>query len=125
MQLADVPLGIASLSQASGPSAEGTTITLRGSVFQSSTGGHSRSKASQRNFQTHEPLSLTTPGVTAGPQQLLITSPDGETVSLDAGFLAQQLRLTIVSLRSSNSCAPSGNHTVRFFGATPSLRNEK
>jgi len=32
---------------------------------------------------------LTTPAMSAGPQQLVLTNPDGETVSLDAAFSAQ------------------------------------
>jgi hypothetical protein len=32
---------------------------------------------------------LTTPAVAAGPPQLVLTNPDGETVSLDEAFTAQ------------------------------------
>jgi hypothetical protein len=34
-------------------------------------------------------LTITTPALSTGPQQLVLTNPDGETVSLDAAFLAQ------------------------------------
>jgi hypothetical protein len=34
-------------------------------------------------------LTLTTPATNTGPQQLVLTNPDGESVSLDAAFLAQ------------------------------------
>jgi hypothetical protein len=33
-------------------------------------------------------LTLTTPSTAAGRQQLVLTSPDGESVALDAAFLA-------------------------------------
>jgi hypothetical protein len=31
-------------------------------------------------------LTLTTPALSAGPQQIVLTNTDGETVSLDAAF---------------------------------------
>jgi len=34
-------------------------------------------------------LTLTTPTTTTGPQQLVLTNPDGESISLDAAFQAQ------------------------------------
>jgi len=34
-------------------------------------------------------LTLTTPSMSAGPQQLTLTNQDGESVSLDAAFSAQ------------------------------------
>jgi len=34
-------------------------------------------------------LTLTTPATSAGPLQPVLTNPDGESVSLDAAFLAQ------------------------------------
>jgi hypothetical protein len=34
-------------------------------------------------------LTVSTPALTAGAQQLVISNPDGETVTLDAAFLAQ------------------------------------
>jgi len=34
-------------------------------------------------------LTLTTPALTPGAQQLVLTNPDGESVSLDAAFVAQ------------------------------------
>jgi hypothetical protein len=34
-------------------------------------------------------LTLVTPPLSSGPQQLDLTNPDGESVSFDAGFLAQ------------------------------------
>jgi hypothetical protein len=34
-------------------------------------------------------LTVTTPALTTGAQQLVISNPDGETVSLNVAFLAQ------------------------------------
>ncbi len=51
--------------------------------------GHVGGKAATVAFKDMNTLSLITPAVTAGPQQLVLTNPDGETVSLDATFYAQ------------------------------------
>jgi hypothetical protein len=32
---------------------------------------------------------MTTPVLSAGPQQLILSNPDGESVSLDAAYVAQ------------------------------------
>jgi hypothetical protein len=88
VQLANVPLGIGTLTPASGPAAGGTTLTIRGSGFLSGTtvtiGGNSASVT----FKDMNTLTVVTPAVTAGPQRVTITNPDGETVSLDAAYTA-------------------------------------
>jgi hypothetical protein len=89
VQLANVPLGIGNLSQVSGPAAGGTVITLRGSGFQSSTTATLGGNPSTLTFKDMNTFSLTTPAMTAGPQRLVLTNPDGESISLDAAFLAQ------------------------------------
>jgi len=89
VQLANVPLGIGTLSPAVGPAAGGTSITLRGSGFQSgitATLGGNSATVTLKDMNT---LTLTTAAAAAGPQQLVLTNPDGESVSLDAAFLAQ------------------------------------
>jgi hypothetical protein len=89
VQLANVPLGIGTLSPAVGPSAGGTSITLRGSGFQSgitATLGGNSAAVTLKDMNT---LTVTTPATAAGPQRLVLTNPDGESVLLDAAFLAQ------------------------------------
>jgi hypothetical protein len=88
IQLANVPLGIGSLNPASGSTAGGTAVTLRGSGFQSGTkltiGGKSVS-VSVKDMNT---LSFVTPVLSAGTQQIVLTNANGETTSLDAAFTA-------------------------------------
>lgn len=59
VQLTNVPLGIGMLSPASVAVKDGNTLTLA------------------------------TPSTTIGAQQLVLTSPDGESVTLGAAFLAR------------------------------------
>jgi hypothetical protein len=89
VQLASVPLGIGTLAPATGSAVGGTAVTLRGSGFQSGTKVTLGGKATTVTFKDMNTLSLITPVVTAGPQQIVLTNPDGETVSLDAAFYAQ------------------------------------
>ncbi|GAC1632725.1 MAG: hypothetical protein NVS9B14_06330 [Candidatus Acidiferrum sp.] len=88
LQLAAVPLGIGSLNPANGPSAGGTSVTLRGSGFQYGTrvtlGGRSV-VVSVKDMNT---LSFSTPALPSGAQQIVLTDPNGESVSLDSAFTA-------------------------------------
>jgi len=88
IQLANVPLGIGSLSPASGAAAGGASITIRGSGFQSSTKATLGGKPANVTFKDANTLLMTAPALSAGPQQLLLSNPDGESVSLDAAFVA-------------------------------------
>jgi hypothetical protein len=89
LKLASVPLGIGTLSPPSGPSAGGTSVTISGSGFQSATSATLGGKIIPVSFKDRNTLTFTTPALTSGPQQLILTNPDGESVSLDAAFLAQ------------------------------------
>jgi IPT/TIG domain len=77
--LADVPFGIGTLTPTNGAAAGGTTIALRGSGFQS---------GATVTFVDVNTLTVVTPPVTASAQRVTGTSPDGETVSWDAAFIA-------------------------------------
>lgn len=88
LQLATVPLGIGSLSPANGSASGGTNITLRGSGFQSGAKVTIGGKNVAAAFRDMNTLNFTTPALTAGAQQLIITNPNGETVTLDAAFTA-------------------------------------
>jgi len=89
IQLANVPLGIGSLSPVSGAAVGGISITIRGSGFQSSTKATLGGKPANVTFKDANTLLMTAPALSAGPQQLIRSNPDGESVSLDAAFLAQ------------------------------------
>lgn len=89
VQLTDVPLGIGTLSPSSGSAGGGTTITLRGSGFVSGITATLGGKQTTVSFQDANTLIPTTPLLSARPQQLVLTNPDGETISLDAAFLSQ------------------------------------
>jgi IPT/TIG domain len=89
MQLSSVPLGIGTVNPASGPSAGGTSLTIRGSGFQSGTSATLGGKTLTAVVKDKNTLTLTTPALSSGAQQLVLTNPDGESVSLDAVFVAQ------------------------------------
>jgi IPT/TIG domain len=86
------PTGLASVAVAPDGVAlcgEQSAAPSRGSGFvngiKATLGGKSAA-ITQKDMNT---LVLTTPALPAGWQQLVLTNPDGETVSLDAAFLAQ------------------------------------
>jgi len=89
VQLASVPLGIGSVSPASGAASGGTSVSIRGSGFQSDTKITLGGKPASVTFKDMNTLNVITPALSSGPQQLILTNPDGESVSLDAAFLAQ------------------------------------
>ncbi len=89
VQLANVPLGIGTLSPSSGPAAGGSAVAVRGGGFQSGITAMLGGKSASVSLTDMNTLVLTTPAVAAGPQQLVLTNPDGETVSLDDAFTAQ------------------------------------
>jgi hypothetical protein len=88
VQLASVPLGIGTLSPASGPSAGGTLVTLRGSGFKSATAVTLGGKPAKVTFKDMNTLTFTTPVLPVGAIQMVVTNPDGETAALDAAFAA-------------------------------------
>lgn len=89
VQLANVPLGIGTLSPATGASVGGVSVTVRGSGFQNGTKATLGGNSATVTLKDMNTLTLSTPSTSAGPQQLVLTNPDGETVSLDAAYLAQ------------------------------------
>jgi DNA-binding beta-propeller fold protein YncE len=88
VQLANVPLGIGSVTPVSGPAAGGTTITIRGSGFQSGINVTIGGKAAAASFKDLNTVTVVAPLLSPGTQQIVLTGPDGESVSLDAAFLA-------------------------------------
>jgi hypothetical protein len=87
VQLADVPLGIGTVSPASGPAAGGTMLTIRGSGFQAGATIKIGGKAAGVTFKDMNTLSVVTPALLPGAQAMVISNPDGETTMLGAAFL--------------------------------------
>jgi hypothetical protein len=88
VQLAAVPLGIGTIAPATVATTGGATLTIRGSGFQSGSTVTINGKSTSVTFKDANTLSVATPSLTPGSQQITITNPDGESVSLDAAFLA-------------------------------------
>jgi hypothetical protein len=88
VQLAAVPLAIGSITPSTVAASGGATLTIRGSGFQSTTTLSINGKAATVTFKDASTLLAVTPALAPGPQQLTLTNPDGETVSLDAALIA-------------------------------------
>jgi hypothetical protein len=88
IQLANVPLGIGTLSPTSGPAAGGTVATLRGSGFQNGATVTIGGKPASVTFKDLNTLTAVIPSISPGPQQIVITNPDRASVTLDAAFIA-------------------------------------
>jgi hypothetical protein len=88
VQLAAVPLGIGTISPSTVAAAGGTALTIRGSGFQSGITATINGKSANVTLKDTNTLSLVTPPLTPGPQQLTLTNPDGESISLDAALTA-------------------------------------
>ena len=88
VQLASVPLGIGSISPLSVSASGGTTVTIRGSGFQSATAVSISGKPASVSFKSVNMLTVVTPSLTAGPQRITITNPDGETIAAEAALTA-------------------------------------
>ena len=88
IQLVAVPLGIGTIAPATVPAASGAILTIRGSGFQSNATVSINGKSASVTFKDVNTLVVVTPSLTPGSQQIAITNPDGESVSLDAAFTA-------------------------------------
>jgi hypothetical protein len=88
IQLARVPLGIGTITPASGSSSGGATLTIRGSGFQTGATATIGGKSVAVTFADMNTLKITTPALNAGKCRIAVTNPDGEMTSLDASFTA-------------------------------------
>jgi IPT/TIG domain len=88
IQLAVVPLGIGTISPSTAAASGGTTLAVRGSGFQSGTTVSFNGKSATVSFKDVNTLSVVTPSLVSGPQQMVITNPDGQSYSLDAAITA-------------------------------------
>ena len=88
VQLAAVPLGIGTIQPSTVSAAGGATLTIHGSGFVNTPTVVIGGKSANVAFKDANTLSVTISNLTPGPQQITITNPDGETVSLDAAITA-------------------------------------
>jgi hypothetical protein len=88
VQLATVPLGIGTISPSTVPASGGTTLSIRGSGFQTATTVSINGKPAAVTFKDMNTVSVVTPSLTPGPQQIVVTNSDGEGISLDAAITA-------------------------------------
>ncbi len=88
VQLTNVPLGIGTVSPATVSASGGATLTIRGSGFQAATTLTIAGKPATAAFKDTNTLTVVTPAVSPGPQQIIASNPDGESVSLSAAFTA-------------------------------------
>ncbi len=84
VQLSNVPLSIGAVNPASGIA--GTTVTIRGSGFESATTLSFAGTAVPVTFVDTLTLKATVPSVPTGPVRLTVKNPDGHQYSLDAAF---------------------------------------
>jgi hypothetical protein len=84
IQLAEAPLSIASVNPAS--AAPGTSVTIRGSGFESGTTVQFGTTAASAEFVDAMTLTVTAPSAASGPTQVTVTNPDGSSYSLDDAF---------------------------------------
>lgn len=89
VQLGSSPLSIGHLTPASGTSAGGTAVTLRGSGFQAGTTVAFGNTSVAASFVDASTLTFVTPPGPSGGVQVTIQNPDGTTYSLDAAFVYQ------------------------------------
>jgi IPT/TIG domain-containing protein len=88
IRLAAVPLGIGRIQPSTVSAAGGAILTIRGSGFVNATAVAISGRSATVSFKDANTLSVTIPPLTAGPQQITIANPSGESVSLDAALTA-------------------------------------
>jgi hypothetical protein len=88
VQLGSVPLAIGSASPTNIASGGGTSLTIRGSGFQSGIKVVIGGKSAAATLVDMNTLTVVSPALAPGPQQLTLTNANGETVSLDAAITA-------------------------------------
>lgn len=89
IQLTSVPLSIGSVAPSAAPAQGGTTLSIRGSGFQNGVKVTIGGKPASATFRDMNTLTVVTPSLPPGAQQIVITNPSGESYSQDAAFTAQ------------------------------------
>jgi hypothetical protein len=88
VQLASVPLAIGGVSSLLTPAAGGASLMIRGSGFQPGITLAIGGKPATATLVDINTLTVVSPTVRVGSQQLTLTNANGETVSLDAAVIA-------------------------------------
>jgi hypothetical protein len=88
IQLANVPLGIGTVSPSTVSAVGGGTLSIRGSGFRNGITVMINGKTASATLEDSNTLSILVPVLSPGAQQLTFTNPDGETVSFDAAITA-------------------------------------
>ncbi len=86
VQLPSPPLSVGYLSPASGPLSGGTTVTVRGSGFESGATVSLGGAEASATFVDSSTLEFVTPAGPQGGARLVVQNPDGTSYALDAGF---------------------------------------
>jgi IPT/TIG domain len=86
IQLAHVPLSIGTVLPATRPAVGGEAVTIRGSGLQSGMTATLGGKPAAVIFKDLNTISLTTPALATGSQQLALRNPDGRSSALDAAY---------------------------------------
>jgi hypothetical protein len=89
VQLPNPPLSIGHLSPSIGSTAGGTTVTIRGSGFESGATVSFGGSTVSATFVDESTLEVVTPSGSAGGARVSIQNPDGASYSLDAAFTYQ------------------------------------
>lgn len=89
VDLASPPLSIGYLNPSTGSITGGTSVTIRGSGFQTGTTVTFAGVAAPTSFVDASTLQVTTPALPAGGARVTITNPGGADYSLDAAFQAR------------------------------------
>jgi hypothetical protein len=87
VQLASAPLAIGSLAPTS--VSAGTTVTVSGTGFQAGTSIGVNGTSASSTFVNANTLQLVVPALNAGPAQVTVTNPSGETYALDNALTVQ------------------------------------
>ena len=87
VQLDSVPLSIGSVTPASGPA--GTQIKIRGSGFVQGATATASGTLAAASYVDADTLQVTLPSLPAGPVQITIANPDGQSYTLDGAFTVQ------------------------------------
>ncbi len=88
VQLASVSLALGSVSSPTISAAGGTTLTIRGSGFHAGIKVAIGGKPTLTTLGDMNTLTVVSPAVPTGPQQLTLTNVNGETVTMDAVVIA-------------------------------------
>jgi hypothetical protein len=88
LQLAVVPLAIGTVSASTVAAAGGTSLTIRGSGFLSGVTVSIGGKSANATLVDMNTVTVVSPALTSGPQQLILSNPNGESASLDAAVIA-------------------------------------